>query len=149
MISLLDLNLLIALSWPNHVHHGLALTWFKRHQSLGWATCPLTQSGFIRLSSNRKIMPEAVSPREAIELLRRIVELPNHVFWTDDVAIASAEQIDSSRLVGHRQITDAHLLALALRRGGRLATLDAGIRQLVPSTYSPTEAVTLVLEDVS
>ena len=141
---LLDVNLLIALAWPNHVHHELAHRWFKQHRARGWATCPMTQSGFVRVSSNVNAVSEARSPAEAIALLRRIVALPNHEFWTDDVAIATSAQIMAERVLSHSQVTDAHLLALALRRGGRLATLDAGLPRLVAPPHEPASCVTLV-----
>jgi predicted nucleic acid-binding protein len=70
--------------------------------------------------------------------------LPGHVFWADDVSIVTSEFVDRRRLVGHRQVTDCHLLALALRRKGKLATFDAGIRDLVPSGTSPEMAVTVI-----
>jgi len=146
MIHLLDVNLLVALAWPNHVHHAAALGWFRRSQPAGWATCPLTESGFVRVSSNPSAMPEARSPREAIHLLRRIVALPQHVFWHDDVSMTS-DSMAEIPLVGHRQITDAHLLALAQSRGGRLATLDGGIRSLVPHGHEAAEILCLVLEE--
>lgn len=126
------MNLLVALAWPSHVHHRTAVVWFGEHRKWGWATCPLTQSAFIRVSSNRKVFPDAKSPREAAALLRRIIALPDHVFWQDDVSLPSAPEIDLSRLVGYLQVTDLHLLALARRRGGRLATLDSGIASLIP-----------------
>ena len=141
MISLLDVNLLVALAWPSHVQHEAALRWFREHQSSGWATCPVTQSGFVRVSSNRQVIPEAKSPQEAVGLLRRIVELSGHRFWEDDIAIATADEIEATRLLGYRQVTDAHLLALAIRRGGRLATFDGGIRELVPKDRSAEDAV--------
>lgn len=80
MIALLDVNLLVALAWPKHVHHVPALRWFRAHRDDGWATCPLTQTGFVRVSSNRSALPDAKSPQEALQLLRRIVALPGHVF---------------------------------------------------------------------
>ncbi len=141
MIALLDVNLLVALAWPSHVHHGAALGWFRANQSSGWATCPVTQSGFVRVSSNRSIIPEAKTPQEAIGLLQRIVARPGHRFWNDDVAVSNAAEIESARLVGYRQVTDAHLLALAIRRGGRLATFDGGIRELVPKERSAEDVV--------
>lgn len=144
MISLLDVNLLVALAWPSHVQHRTAAEWFREHRSSGWATCPLTQSSFVRVSSNRTVIPEAKSPREAIHLLRRIVARQDHRFWNDDIALSGAEEIDSARLLGHRQVTDAHLLALAIRRGGRLATFDGGIRELVPAGHSADEVVCLL-----
>lgn len=144
MISLLDVNVLVALAWPNHVQHEAALRWFRENRSAGWATCPVTQTGFVHASSNRHVIPEAKSPREALLLLQRIVAPPDHRFWEDDVAIASADQVDPTRLLGYRQVTDAHLLALAIRRSGRLATFDGGIRELVPEGHSPAEVVCLL-----
>jgi toxin-antitoxin system PIN domain toxin len=93
MVSLLDVNLLIALAWPNHVHHRTAMTWFQRHQEDGWATCPVTQSGFVRVSSNPQAVSDARSPAEAVLLLRRIVALPHHEFWQDDVALAAPSSV--------------------------------------------------------
>ena len=143
-VALLDVNVLVALAWPNHVHHEAALRWFEANHGDGWATCPSTQSGFVRVSSNRKVTPEARSPHEAILLLRRIVGLPGHRFWPDDISIASLPEIEPERLVGYRQVTDAHLLALAIRRGGRLATFDRGVESLVPPGET-AEAVLLLL----
>jgi len=141
---LLDVNLLIALAWPNHVHHELAHRWWSEHQSEGWATCPVTQSGFVRVSSNSRAVSEARSPPEAIALLRRIVALPHHEFWADEVALAELDPNFVARISGHAQVTDAHLIALTLRRGGHLATLDAGVSRLVPPPADPASCVTLV-----
>jgi hypothetical protein len=98
----------------------------------------------VRVSANRAVIPDAKSPQEAIGLLRRIVALPDHRFWTDDVAIATAEEIEVGRLLGYRQVTDAHLLALAIRRGGQLATFDGGVRELVPEGHIAAEVVCLI-----
>jgi toxin-antitoxin system PIN domain toxin len=129
---LLDVNVLVALAWPNHVHHAAALDWFDEAGRGGFATCSVTQSGFIRVSSNRRAIPDARSPREAREILRRITALPGHVFWSDDIDIATSEHIAWERLGSHAQVTDAHLLALALRHGGRLATFDRTMADLAP-----------------
>ena len=129
---LLDVNVLVALAWPNHVHHAAALAWFDEVGRAGFATCSVTQSGFVRVSSNQRAIPDARSPREAREILRRIAALPGHVFWPDDVEIASNEHIAWERLGSHAQVTDAHLLALAIRRGGRLASFDRGLVDLAP-----------------
>jgi hypothetical protein len=85
----------------------------------------------VRVSSNAKIIADAVNPREAVGLLRRMVALPGHRFWTDDVAPAKQEIFDSVTLVGHRQVTDAYLLALCVAHKGRLATLDRGVPELL------------------
>ena len=144
MVALLDVNVLVALAWPNHVHHAVAQRWFARREREEWATCPLTQSGFVRVSSNPRALPTAVMPEEAILALRRIVELPRHVFWVDDVSLATSEHVDLDRLLSYRRVTDAHLLALALHRGGRLATLDRRILGLVPSGVAEAIAVELL-----
>ncbi|MXW18982.1 MAG: PIN domain-containing protein [Gemmatimonadetes bacterium] len=142
MTRLLDVNVLVALAWPNHVHHGLAHGWFRAHRQDGWATCPLTESGFVRVSSNRRAIPGAATPAEAIALLRRLRRLDGHVFWADDVSPADPAATPFARVVGYRQITDAHLLALALRRGGVLATLDRGLAELAgPDERAALEVV--------
>ena len=131
-LVLLDVNVLVALAWPNHVHHATALAWFDEVGRAGFATCSVTQSGFVRVSSNQRAIPDARSPREAREILRRITALPGHVFWPDDINLASSAHIAWERLGSHAQVTDAHLLALAIRRGGQLATLDRGVLDLAP-----------------
>lgn len=146
MAFLLDVNLLVALAWPNHVHHRAALAWFLENYESGWSTCPLTQSGFVRVSSNPAAVSETKSPQEAARLLRRIVEFPRHEFWHDDVSFASSPILKEIRPAGYRQVTDAHLLALARHRDGRLATLDGKIRSLVPQGFDASEILCLVLE---
>ncbi|MFQ5744537.1 MAG: TA system VapC family ribonuclease toxin, partial [Acidobacteriota bacterium] len=115
MSALLDVNFLVALAWPNHIHHQAATIWFEENHRRGWATCPLTQSGFVRVSSNRKVIPDARTPTEAIILLRELTALEGHEFWIDDVVMASPDHVDPRRIVGHRQVTDAHMVALVLR----------------------------------
>ena len=144
MTALLDVNVLVALAWPNHIHHARAHAWFDAARERGWATTPVTQSGFVRVSSNTAAIPDARTPREATALLRRIVDLPGHVFWPDDAAAADAENQAFARVVGYRQVTDAHLLSLAMRRGGRLATFDAGIRDLIPEGQDPGAVVEMI-----
>lgn len=144
MIPLLDVNLLVALAWPSHVHHGVAHRWFRRIHEDGWATCPLTESGFVRVSCNRLVLPEPASPRDAVLLLRQLIELPGHAFWSDDVSIARSQAFALDHLTGHRQVTDAHLLTLAAQHGGRLATLDRGIEALVPKGVEPHDVLLLV-----
>jgi toxin-antitoxin system PIN domain toxin len=144
VVSLLDINVLVALAWPNHEHYAFATRWFQRNERKGWATCSLTQSGFVRVSSNLRAIPGAKSPGEAAELLRRIVSLPNHVFFSDDVSLISSKFVDPVRLMGYRQVTDAHLLGIALRHEARLATFDQAIVGLVPSGYSAAQAVSLI-----
>jgi uncharacterized protein len=147
LIALLDVNVLLALAWPNHVHHDIARRWFSRRQRSGWATCPLTQSAFVRVSANPRVVSAAVTPREAVVVLRQILALPGHAFWPDDISLPSTEHIDLERLLSYRQVTDAHLLAVALRHGGCLATLDRRVLDLVPGTVPPELAVDLLLPE--
>lgn len=131
-VCLLDVNLLIALAWPQHVHHARAHAWFRKQPPRRWASCPLTQLAFVRISSNPKIIADAVAPREAVAMLRKIIALPGHRFWADDVPPESQRVFDALALVGHRQVTDAYLVALCMARPGRrLATLDRGVLELL------------------
>jgi hypothetical protein len=123
---LLDVNVLLALAWPNHVHHAAALTWFSHKGAARFRTCPLTQTGFVGVSSNSAFTSAAVSPGEAVRLLKKICALPGHEFWPDDISLAEA-QIPPAAMVGHRQVTDAYLVSLAAAHDGVLATLDRGV----------------------
>lgn len=131
-VSLLDVNMLIALAWPSHVHHRHAHAWFAANHSAGWATCPLTQCGFVRVSSNPKIIAEAVTPQESLVMLHRIVSVKHHVFWPDDLPFQQG-LLTTELIVSHRQITDAYLLCLCIQHEGRLVTFDKGIAALLPS----------------
>ena len=142
-VNLLDVNMLIALAWPSHVHHEVALDWFTKNVSTGWASCPLTQCAFVRISSNPKIIPEAVTPREALALLGEIVSQPTHTFWQDDIEVLD-EHVPTSFLVGHRQVTDAYLLGLAIQNNGRLVTLDNGISSLLPTRSPHRDALHII-----
>jgi uncharacterized protein len=125
---LLDTNVLIALAWPNHVHHEEATDWFLRKAATGFRTCPITQTGFVRISSNPSFSRDAVAPAEGLALLDRITRLPGHGFWPDD--LTAAEACASRSPATHRQVTDGYLLALAIAHDGVLATLDRGIAPL-------------------
>jgi toxin-antitoxin system PIN domain toxin len=126
---LLDVNVLIALAWPSHVHHGETQRWFAARRAAGFRTCPLTETGFVRISSNPQFIREAVSPSRALDLLRAITSLPQHKFWPDDLPLWNAVW-EKYPIVGHRQVTDAYLLALAASRDGVVATLDRGLMAL-------------------
>ena len=132
MTALLDINVLIALAWPNHVHHSAARAWFEEHRRGGWATCTLTEAGFVRLSCNPSVVRHAVTPLDAIAVLDRLTRLSSHSFWPLDRSIVQMPDAIAARLQGYRQITDAVLLAAAMRHDGQLATLDASLEGLVP-----------------
>lgn len=129
--ALLDVNVLVALAWPNHVHHRRARSWFDRHHRAGWATTPVTESGFVRVSSNRSAIATATTPALAAELLRSMTDLAAHTFWTDDLRYVVGASAELGTATSYRDVTDAHLLALAERHGGRLLTFDRGIARLL------------------
>jgi toxin-antitoxin system PIN domain toxin len=129
--SLLDVNALVALAWDSHVHHAAVRTWFSRNSKHGWATCPITENGFVRVSSNPKVLPSPIGVDAARNVLRALRASEGHEFLTDDVSITDD---DVPQVVGHRQITDAHLLTLARRRGLRLLTFDAGLAKHAQSS---------------
>jgi toxin-antitoxin system PIN domain toxin len=102
-------------------------TWFAANGARGWATCPITESGFVRVSSNPKVLPSPIGVESARAVLSALRAADGHRFLIDDVSIT---EVDVPTMVGHRQVTDAHLLALARRQGARLVTFDAGVAKL-------------------
>jgi toxin-antitoxin system PIN domain toxin len=126
-VALLDVNALVALAWDTHVHHARMREWLAANSSSGWATCPLTESGFVRVSSNPKVLPSPIGVTAARGVLSALRASDGHVFLIDDVSISDP---DVPRMSGHRQVTDAHLLALARRRGMPVVTFDAGLLTL-------------------
>jgi toxin-antitoxin system PIN domain toxin len=126
MRALLDVNVLLALMDRDHVHHGAALQWWRSDRAHGWASCPLTQNGFVRISCQGDF-PGRPTVAQAIDHLGRQISESDHVFWPDDVSLAEEGRFDRSRLLGRNQITDAYLLALAVKNGGRLVTFDRGV----------------------
>jgi uncharacterized protein len=126
-VALLDVNALVALAWDSHVHHATMRRWFAENGSSGWATCPITESGFVRVSSNPNVLPSPIGVDAARGVLAALRAAGAHAFLVDDVSITES---DVPRIVGHRQVTDAHLLTLARRRGTRLVTFDAALAVL-------------------
>jgi len=141
---LLDVNVLVALAWPAHDSHGVARQWFARNSRQGWATCPFTQAAFVRIVSNPSFSRDAVTPREAVQLLVENMRHPAHEFWPDEIPLPQALEPFHARVVGHRQITDAYLLGLAMRKRARLVTLDRAILSLLPKDASEPVPVELI-----
>jgi uncharacterized protein len=126
-MALLDVNALVALAWDSHVHHAAVRAWFAAKGADGWATCPVTESGFVRVSSNPKVLPSSIGVEAARGVLSALREVGAHRFLINDVSLTDA---DIPPIVGHRQVTDAQLLTLARRHGTRVVTFDAGVRAL-------------------
>jgi uncharacterized protein len=124
---LLDANVLIALTQSAHVHHAEAHAWFSRSPNRHWATCAITQLAFLRLTSNPNVVGEQISPAQAMQALVTLTEQPQHTYWADATEPMRMLTMNSDALVGHRQVTDAYLLGLALSQKQCLATLDRGL----------------------
>jgi toxin-antitoxin system PIN domain toxin len=126
-IALLDVNVLLALSNPKHTHHEIAHDWFADHHERGWATCAITQNGFIRVLSNTAARAGIFRPAEVVDLLRRFCSAKEHVFWPDEVSLTDSTLFNASLIRGYRQVSDVYLLGLAKKMGGYLVTFDGGI----------------------
>ena len=126
MRALLDVNVLIALLDQAHPHHNTALSWLKANIRHGWASCPITQNGCVRIMSQASY-PGARPVSQITERLREALNHSSHQFWPDDISVVDPDIVDEMRVHSARQITDTYLLALALKHGGRLVTFDSGI----------------------
>lgn len=126
MRALLDVNVLIALLDAGHLHHRLATDWLTAHITQGWASCPLTQNGCIRIFSHTAY-PNAVPAVQIAERLAQATAQEAHVFWPDSISLLEPQRLAWDRLLSSRQVTDAYLLALAVEQGGRFVTLDQHI----------------------
>ena len=126
MRSLLDVNVLIALLDAEHVHHDAARAWMRDNIRHGWATCPITQNGCLRIMAQPGYPNRLPSSRVA-ERLRQATATDHHRFWPDDVSLLEAGTVDWGRIIGPRQVTDVYLLTLAVKHHGRFATFDARI----------------------
>ncbi|HEY7141817.1 MAG TPA: TA system VapC family ribonuclease toxin [Methylomirabilota bacterium] len=124
--ALLDVNVLIALLDADHSLHDRAREWFGRNAPDGWASCPITQNGCVRVMAHPGY-PNALPVRAVVERLREAAQSPHHEFWADDVSLLEPRIADASRIHGPRQLTDLYLLALAVHRGGRFVTFDASV----------------------
>jgi uncharacterized protein len=124
LIFLLDVNVLIALVDPAHIHHEPAHGWFEAMGSASWATCPLTQNGVLRILSHPKYPNSVGSPAAAAPILDGLLALPGHRFWADDLSLVRNPHVDLARVASSDRVTDTYLLALAAAQGGQLATFD-------------------------
>ena len=126
MRALLDVNVLIALIDPDHVAHAAAATWWLQQRESGWASCPLTQNGCVRIISQPGY-PNAQAVVTVVELLANLCADPCHEFWPDDTSLLDSQRFNHAHVHGHRQLTDLYLLGLAVGHGGRLVTFDEKI----------------------
>lgn len=130
MRALLDVNVLVALLDAQHVAHNRAHQWLAQSLTEGWASCPITENGCVRVLTNPRY-PAPVGAEEVLMKLATAKSSGHHAFWPDDISLTDASVFDRSQLRGHQQVTDAYLLALAVKHGGRLVTFDSRISRSV------------------
>jgi len=142
MNALLDVNVLIALLDADHSLHAQATKWFAAHARAGWASCPITQNGCVRVMSHPRY-PNALPVQAVMERLAEATSSELHQFWPDDVSLLDQALVDSGRIHGPRQLTDIYLLALAIQHGGRFATFDHSIAVQAIKGAKAKDVVTL------
>jgi len=126
MRALLDVNMLIALLDGGHIHHRLATEWIEKNIGPGWASCPITQNGCMRIMSQSSY-PNALPAAQVAARLAEATQHPSHQFWQDTISLLQPSGLKWDQVLSSRHVTDVYLLALAVERGGRLVTLDRGV----------------------
>ena len=130
-VYLLDVSVLLALTDPMHIHHEAAHRWFAAVGRFAWATCPFTENGFVRVLSHPSYPNRPGDAVVTLDILRQFCAADGHRFWGADVSIRDV--LRPGAVITHAQVTDAFLLGLAVRHGGKLATFD----QRIPAAAVP------------
>jgi toxin-antitoxin system PIN domain toxin len=125
-VALLDVNVLIAMFDPFHVHYEAAHAWFRGLEAAKWATCPIVTNGCVRVMSQPGFKRTPLKPTDVTTMLGRLHD-PNHEFWPDSISILDDTLFDLSQIQSAKHLTDVYLLGLAVRRGGHLVTFDRSI----------------------
>jgi toxin-antitoxin system PIN domain toxin len=138
MRALLDVNIIIALLDPDHAFHERAHEWWATNMKRGWASCPLTENGVVRIMSNPNYSEKIrFTPGDLIGRLRKFTDRSNHEFWPDEISLRDEKIFVAERIHSSRQLTDLYLLALATKHHGRLVTFDQGIPLSAISNAKP------------
>ena len=141
-VFLLDVNVLIALVDPAHVQHDQAHRWFSRVGHRGFATCPLTENGLIRIVGHPRYPNSPGPPSAVVQSLATIRGLSGHKFWPDKISVADKAFFAPELLSSHSRVTDSYLLALANSNAGRLATMDQKLAtEVVPKGKASLELI--------
>ena len=123
-VALLDVSVLVALFNAGHTHHQVAHDWFGDNRGSGWATCPLTENGLLRVLGNSARVGHHVPLPQLVPQLNRFCASHDHHFWPDTVSLRDSQLFNVSLVRGHQQITDVYLLGLAVKHGGRFVSFD-------------------------
>jgi toxin-antitoxin system PIN domain toxin len=143
MIALLDVDVLVALFDPAHLYHEAAHEWFASHRSTGWATCPITENGFVRTISHPAYPGNRVTVENAVERLTAFAAADDHHFWPDSTSLRRRSRLDTGLLEGSEQIRSAYLLLLAVDNDGRFVTFDPEVPLVAVSQATPEHLVVL------
>lgn len=127
MIALLDVDVLVALFDSAHLRHEAAHAWLESNRSSGWATCPITENGFVRVVSHPEYPGSRVTVSDALGRLGAFSGGENHHFWPDATSLRRRSRVDASLLAGHDRVRGAYLLLLAVENEGRLVTFDPDV----------------------
>jgi len=130
---LLDVNVLVALVEPEHVHHQIATDWFGA-PDLDWGLCAFTEAGFLRVATNPKAGGHSVA--ESTQVLSSLTHHSGYRFWSISAGWEIIAAPLEERVFGHQQITDAWLLGLAIQENGVLVTFDKAIKFLAGKKYA-------------
>jgi toxin-antitoxin system PIN domain toxin len=123
-VALLDVNVLVALFTARHLHHDAAHDWFTDNAAAGWASCPITEGGLLRILGNPARAGEHLTLPKLFEILKTFCDNTTHTFWPEMPSLRDDRIFNVEAIRGHQQLTDVHLLGLAVKNGGRFVTLD-------------------------
>ena len=134
--NLLDLNVLIALADQRHHDHQRARNWFASSGKHNWGICPLTEAGFLRVTTNPTFRPGPHTFRQAIAILQGLKGLPGYWYWEIKESWVNLTAPFAARISGHQQVTGAYLLGMAIKENGVLVTFDRGLKYLAGAEFA-------------
>ena len=134
--NLLDLNVLIALADERHNHHQSAKAWYSSSGKQNFGICPLTEAGFLRVTTNPTFRPGPFSFTRAVAIMHSVRKLAGYSYWEIGSPWVALTAPFAARISGHQQVTDAYLLGLAIKEDGVLVTFDRGIRYMAGAEFS-------------
>ena len=145
MRALPDVNVILALIDFDHVFHASAHRWWDRAKKNGWASCPLTENGVVRIMSQPSYSsPDSYSPENVITWLSRFALDTDHEFWGDDISLLDKRHFSAKQMFGPRQLTDIYLLGLAASKGAQLVTFDRKITMAAVPAASEENLLVIV-----
>jgi uncharacterized protein len=133
--NLLDVNVLIALADQRHDQNRAARNWFASSGKINWGICPLTEAGFLRITTNPKFRPGSRTLGQAIAIIQALKALPGYSYWEIHDSWVRLTTSFAARITGHQQVTDAYLLGLAIKEDGVLVTFDRRLGYLAGSQF--------------